>query len=122
MTVVPRRRPFLIAVGVLLVVAGLAVRFGIPGALGDRLGGIAYTALVYVVVAFAAPRMARLRVGSIALAWSVAVEVLQLTSLPADLAAAFGPSRLVFGTSFAWPDLVAALVGAAAATLVDRHR
>lgn len=54
-----------------------------------------------------------------------AVEFTQLTPLPADLAARFPVSAVVFGTTFNFPDLFWYVVGALAAagffTLLDQR-
>lgn len=112
---------------ILAVVAlGLVVRFVVGGPVGDFLGGVLYTVLIAVLVfplvtAFVrrrlpvsqrALRKSAWTAAGVALAASVAVELLQLSSIPAQLSEVFPPARLVLGTSFAPLDLVAYGVGA----------
>lgn len=115
-----RRRRFAVAIPLVLVV-GAASRFGLHGALADAAGGIFYTILIYTIVGLIRPTWAPSTLAVIALACSVAVELFQLTSIPADLADAFSPARLVFGSSFAATDLPAYATGALAAFLFDRR-
>ncbi|MGO1746586.1 MAG: DUF2809 domain-containing protein, partial [Microbacterium gubbeenense] len=56
---------------------------------------------------------------AIALAWCVGVELFQLTGLPAQWGS---PWTLVFGSGFAWTDLVFYSVGVALAAGVDAAR
>lgn len=104
----------------LLLVAGLAARFGLDGAVADLAGGVAYTAFAYLLIALACPAWPTVRIGAAALLFSVAIELFQLTGIPTDLAGAFSPARLVFGSSFVATDLLAYAVGAALAVGVDR--
>lgn len=112
---------------ILAVVAlGLVVRFVVAGPVGDFLGGVLYTVLIAVLVFPLVTALVRLRMpvspsalrnrhwiaAGVALAVSVAVELLQLSSIPAQLSHAFPPARLVLGTSFAPLDLVAYGAGA----------
>lgn len=113
-----RRRGLLPWVPALLIL-GLAARFGLDGLVADLAGGVAYTAFAYVLVALLLPDWAPIRVAAAALAFSFAIELFQLTGLPADLNAWFSPLRLVLGTSFAASDLAAYAVGAALAFAVD---
>lgn len=111
-----------------MLVLGLAARFGLSGGLADTAGGVFYTALVYVLIAFAWPGLKPSGVGLAALACSAAIELFQLTSVPADLVGAFAPAKLVFGSSFVATDLLAYAAGALLAAGVDaavrrrRHR
>jgi hypothetical protein len=89
------------------VAAGLAVHLLAPaGVVADAAGDILYAALITLLVRFVAPR-ARWRVTAVvASAWCFGVELLQLTSLPAQWAASFSPLRLVFGIGFSPWDLL----------------
>ena len=91
-----------------------------PGAVGDVAGGILYAALVFVLVALVAPATAGLRIGALSFALCVAVELLQLTGLPAAAAELLPPIRYVLGTTFVASDLIAYAGGTALAVLVDR--
>ena len=101
---------------VAVVPVGLVARFLLDGWAGNATGGALYAILVYLLVAVVAPHWRPRTVGVLALAISCAVELLQLTPLPRDLAAVAPPVGLVFGSTFVPSDLVAYLLGVA----VDR--
>lgn len=103
-----------------VIVVGLVSRFALPGVAGDGTGGALYTVLAYVVIAALAPQWPPLTVALAAFGFSSALELLQLTDVPATLSDAVPPARLVFGTAFAWADLPAYAVGAGVAFVVDR--
>lgn len=110
---------------VALIPIGLFLRFQPWGLLSDLSGGVLYASLIYVLVAFLVPTGTRITVGFWALGWCVAVELLQLTTLPSTAAHLFPPARLVLGTGFAATDLVAYFFGVLCAFLVDlfwQHR
>lgn len=109
----PRRWPLAVAVPV-VVAAGLAVR-GLPGVAGDAAGGVLYAVLVTLLVALLVPRGRPVVVGAVALGLCVAVELAQLTGLPARAVDAVPPLRYVLGTTFHAPDLVAYAVGSGVA-------
>lgn len=114
------RRVRAVGCAVVLVPLGLVARFTLPGLLGDGVGGTAYAALLYLLVVIGWPRQGRPAVASIALGVGIAVELVQLTGLPATLAVAFPPARLVLGSTFAVVDLVWVVAGVASAWLLDR--
>lgn len=113
-----------------VVALGLFVRFVVAGPVGDFLGGVLYTVLIAVIVFPVVTAIVKRRMpvsalrnshwiaAGVALAVSVAVELLQLSSIPAQLSEVFAPARLVLGTSFAPLDLVAYGVGAVLAGAV----
>jgi hypothetical protein len=103
-----------------LLAVGLITRFALDGWVADASGGVFYTALIYVLLAIAKPRAAPATLGLAALGFSIAIELFQLTPVPAELADAWSPFRLVLGTSFAAADLGAYVIGAAAALAADR--
>ncbi|MBO9532902.1 MAG: DUF2809 domain-containing protein [Solirubrobacteraceae bacterium] len=105
-----------------VVLLGLAARFGLSGWAADAAGGVLYVALVYLVIAFAWPTAPTVRVGLAGFACSAAVELLQLTSVPADLADAFPPIKLLLGTTFVTTDFLAYAAGALLAATVDAGR
>ncbi len=72
-----------------------------------------------MLLGFLFPRATRLRLFLGSLGWCVAVELLQLTPLPLQLAQSLPILRLVLGTSFAVLDLFAYVAGAALAWTVD---
>ena len=116
---VGRRRITLAGAGVLIVVLGLWARTGLPGVAGDAAGGILYAALLYLLLAFAAPRARCAAVAAGAVVLCGGIELLQLTPWPAAWAAQWPPLRLVFGTTFNPWDLPAYAAGGIAAGLVD---
>lgn len=104
-----------------LAVLGLGARFGLPGALGDWAGGIAYAAFAYGLIAVARPALEPRRVAIAAFAFSAAIELLQLAGVAGALNDLWSPLRLVFGTSFVAADFVAYALGAVLALAVDRR-
>ncbi len=70
--------------------------------------------LVVALVVLVAPRTRPVAAAGAALAFSCAVELFQLTGVPAALAAHSRLAPLVLGTSFHAPDLLWYAVGAAA--------
>lgn len=99
-----------------VVLGGTSIAFrGMPGA--DLAGGALYTA----VFAFAGWLLWRPVVACIAaFVWSSAVELLQLTSLPAQLSEQSPVFRLLLGRQFMATDFVSYLLGAVVAYLVLR--
>ncbi|MFE2291181.1 DUF2809 domain-containing protein [Streptomyces sp. NPDC059452] len=100
--------------GVVTVAAGLGVRAVGDGAFAKYAGSALYTVLLCALVAFCAPRARPVVVAATALALSWAVELLQLTGVPADLSARSAVARLVLGSTFNAPDLFWYAVGAVA--------
>ncbi|MCH0538295.1 DUF2809 domain-containing protein [Streptomyces sp. MUM 203J] len=105
------------AAAVLTVAAGLGVRSAATGVVAKYAGDALYTVLVLALVVLVAPRLRPWAAAGWALGISWAVELFQLTGVPAALAAhpvVGTPARLVLGTSFNTPDLFWYGVGAAA--------
>jgi hypothetical protein len=96
---------------VVIVVAGLLVRTQTSGFFAKYAGVALYAALIYAIVVFVAPRAAPVRVGAFALGICWAVELAQLTPVPAALSARSTLARLVLGATFSPADLVAYAVG-----------
>lgn len=117
----PDRRLLFVAGVPALLTIGLITRLGLDGWVADASGGVFYTALAYVLLGIAAPRTRPGTLGALALAVSVAVELFQLTGVPAELADVWLPFRLALGTTFAVTDLPAYAVGAALAVAADRY-
>ncbi|MFT3877113.1 MAG: DUF2809 domain-containing protein [Propioniciclava sp.] len=96
-----------IRVGV-AVVATIAV--GMVGRslpwVGNALGGIAYTVLIALLIALVWPAVRPVVAASVATGASVAVELLQLTPIPRTLVGAAPALRWVFGSTFAWEDML----------------
>lgn len=118
---ITQRRITLGISAIALVPLGLILRFLPLGLFADLAGGVLYAALIYVLVAFLAPRLRSVSVGVWTLVWCVGVELLQLSSIPQELAQVFAPIRLVLGTSFAWLDLLAYLGGTILVLALDRY-
>ncbi|MEU0083125.1 DUF2809 domain-containing protein [Streptomyces sp. NPDC006274] len=97
----------------LTVAAGLGVRALAHGSVAKYAGDALYTVLVLALVVWMAPRVRPAVAAGAALAFSWAVEALQLTRLPAELSAHSVVARLVLGSTFNAPDLAWYAVGAA---------
>jgi hypothetical protein len=113
------RRWRLLAAAILAIVAGLLTHLLGTGPLADRAGDALYAVMVYLVIAIAFPRASVVLVGVIALTICIAIEVFQLTGLPALWAQSFWPVRLMLGVGFDPGDLVAYALGAGTAAVAD---
>ncbi|MFP1629003.1 DUF2809 domain-containing protein [Streptomyces sp. 5K101] len=98
---------------VVMVGAGLGVRALAHGSVATYAGDALYTVLVLALVVCLAPRTRPAVAAGVALAFSWAVEALQLTDVPAELSRHSAVARLVLGSTFNAPDLVWYAVGAA---------
>jgi hypothetical protein len=78
----------------------------------DVAGSVFYVGFAGMLLAAAWPALSSTAIASIAFAFAVAVELLQLTGVPQALVAVFPAARLVFGSSFDPIDLVAYAGGA----------
>jgi hypothetical protein len=101
------------AAAVLTVAAGLLMRSLLGGDLAKYAGDALYALLIFWLVLVVAPRTRGGVAAMVALGVSVAVELFQLTGLPAELGAHSTLARLVLGTTFNAPDLPFYAVGAA---------
>ena len=111
----PRRRRAVPAVAALLTVAaGLSVRSVLTGDVAKYAGDALYALLIFWLVLVVAPRTRGWVAAVVACGFSVAVELFQLTGVPATLGAHSTLARLVLGTTFNAPDLPFYAVGAAA--------
>ncbi|MFJ5219380.1 DUF2809 domain-containing protein [Streptomyces sp. NPDC088354] len=110
----------LVAAGaaVLTVGAGLGLRAVAAGSAAKYGGDALYTLLLVALAVLVAPRIRPLVAAGSALALSWAVEFLQLSHVPAELAARSTAARLVLGSTFNAPDLFWYAVGAAVGGLV----
>ncbi|WP_406093895.1 DUF2809 domain-containing protein [Streptomyces sp. NBC_01013] len=115
-----RARGVAAGAAVLTVAAGLGVRTVADGLVAKYAGDALYTVLVCALVALCAPRARPLVVAGAGLAVSWAVELLQLTGVPAELSGRSTVARLVLGSTFNAPDLLWYAVGAAAAWAAHR--
>ncbi|MEY9854236.1 hypothetical protein ABH923_003914 [Leifsonia sp. EB41] len=114
-----RRRALLIVAAIATVVAGLTVHETVDSWAGAFAGDALYAVLIFLLVAVVAVRAASAVVGGVAFAVCAAVELFQLTGVPAYLSATIPGVELVLGSTFQWSDLVAYAVGAALAAAVD---
>ncbi|CAM5282008.1 DUF2809 domain-containing protein [Leifsonia shinshuensis] len=114
-----RRRALLLVLAAATVVVGLTVHETLQSAAGAFAGDALYAVLLFLLVALVVPRAPVVVVGGVAFAVCAAVEVLQLTGVPARLSAAIPGVELVLGSTFQWVDLVAYAVGAGLATAVS---
>ncbi|WP_406409924.1 DUF2809 domain-containing protein [Streptomyces halstedii] len=106
------------AAAVLTVAAGLGVRAVSGGGVAKYAGDALYTVLIHTLVVLLVPRVRPLTAAGTALAVSWAVELVQLTDLPAELSRHSTAARLVLGSTFNAPDLFWYAVGAALAWAV----
>lgn len=104
----------------LTVAAGLGIRSVAAGEVAKYAGDALYTLLVLTLVVLVAPRVRPAVAAGVALGFSCAVELFQLTGVPADLAARSTLARLVCGTTFNAPDLFWYAIGAAVGWAVHR--
>ncbi len=114
-----RRRVDACCAALMIVVIGLVVTRVGSGTAADLAGDVLYAVLVYLLVAAVVPRWRSRTVGVVAVALCWAVELAQLTGLPADLVARWPSARYALGTTFGGWDLVAYAVGVALALAVD---
>ncbi|GAB2463136.1 DUF2809 domain-containing protein [Promicromonospora xylanilytica] len=101
------------AAAVLTVAAGLSVRSVLGGDPAKYAGDALYALLIFWLVLVVAPRTRAGAAAVVAFAVSAAVELFQLTGIPAELGAHSALARLVLGTTFNAPDLPFYAVGAA---------
>jgi hypothetical protein len=78
----------------------------------DVAGSVLYVGFAGMLLAAAWPALSSTAITSIAFAFAVGVELLQLTGVPQALVAVFPAARLVFGSAFDPIDLVAYAGGA----------
>lgn len=114
------RRWGAVAAAVIVVAAGLVVHGILPDSDATDIAGDAlYAVLVYVLVVAVAPRAQPVVVAAIAGSWCIAVELLQLSDVPARAAEIFAPAVLVLGTVFDVRDLVIYVVAVVIAGALD---
>lgn len=114
------------AAAAVTVAAGLGGRIVVAGDVAKYAGDALYTVLLFWIVVLVTPHVSAARAGMVALGVSVAVELFQLTGVPAALAEHSVLAHLVLGTTFNAPDLFWYAVGALVAGLAwwgaTRHR
>lgn len=107
-----RRRIALAFTAAALIATGLVVARTTDSAEWTFVGDALYAAMLYAVAGAVLPRAASAVVGVIAFGVSAAVELFQLTGIPAHLATVVPGAALVLGTTFQGSDLVAYALGA----------
>ncbi|HEX5542556.1 MAG TPA: DUF2809 domain-containing protein, partial [Micromonospora sp.] len=75
------------------------------GSLAQHSGTVFYASMVYAGVLFLWPRMSSLLAGGIAVGFCWAVELFQLTGVPAALSARSLLARMALGVQFDWMDM-----------------
>jgi hypothetical protein len=108
-----RGRTVPVVAAAVTVATGLSVRSVLGGDLAKYAGDALYALLIFWLVLVVAPRSRAWVAATAAFAVSVAVELFQLTGVPAELGAHSTLARLVLGTTFNAPDLPFYAVGAA---------
>ncbi|MFD5527573.1 ribosomal maturation YjgA family protein [Streptomyces virginiae] len=108
-----RIRPAAAGAAVVTVGAGLGLRAVAADGVAKYGGDALYTVLLLALVVLAAPHWTPLRAAGTALAASWAVELFQLSPVPAELSRHSVAARLVLGSTFNAPDLFWYAVGAA---------
>jgi hypothetical protein len=116
------RRWSLAAAAGMIVITGLLVHFATEGVVGDFVGDALFAVMVYLALSFVFVRLPSWPVALITIVLCVGIEFFQLTGVPAVLAEAFPPVRLVLGTTFTAIDLAAYVVGAVATAAVISWR
>ncbi|MDQ1083596.1 MULTISPECIES: DUF2809 domain-containing protein [Microbacterium] len=115
------RRPAAAAALVVVVAAGLAVARGLASSpVTDIAGDALYAVAAYTGLVLLLPRAPRFALALAAAGWCVAVELLQLTGLPAALAERVPLVALLLGTGFDARDLVVYVFAVVAAAVLDR--
>ncbi|GAB2612421.1 hypothetical protein GCM10027067_24980 [Pseudactinotalea suaedae] len=102
---------------VVVVLVGLAVQPFRQLAWTDGVGTLAYGAAAVAVAALALPRRGALLPGAIGTGLACAVEILQLTGVPAALSERFPPAALLLGSSFDPVDVLLLIAGGVGAVL-----
>ncbi|UZN05149.1 DUF2809 domain-containing protein [Cellulomonas sp. S1-8] len=113
-----RRRTPLAVAALAVLVTGLAVSQGDDIA-ADLAGGALYAALVHLLALLVAPCARAATAAASALAVCVAVELAQLTPVPAAAVAAWPPAAYVLGSTFVAWDLLAYAAGVLVVATVD---
>ncbi|MBD7916821.1 DUF2809 domain-containing protein [Cellulomonas sp. Sa3CUA2] len=106
----PRTRALLAVPVLVVLVTGLAVSRG-DGLAADLAGGALYAALVHLLVLLAVPAAHGGRAAAVALGVCVAVELAQLTPVPAAVGEMWPPAAYVLGSTFVATDLLTYLAG-----------
>ena len=116
-----RERLVPVIAAVVTVAAGLSVRSVLDGDLAKYAGDALYALLIFWLVLVVAPRTRGWVAAVTAFVVSAAVELFQLTGIPAELGAHSTLARLVLGSTFNPPDLLFYAVGAALGAAAVSH-
>ena len=108
-----RPRTVLVLLAGVVVLAGVGARAVLPAAAGGPAGDALYATLVVVLAALVRPSAPTWALAGAGFAVCVAIELFQLTGVPATLGEHWPPARLALGTTFAATDLVRYAAGAA---------
>ena len=119
-----RRRVVPLLAGVVTLLAGLGVDAAAGGPVGDKAGDAVYATLLVMIAWLVRPQAPVRGLAGAALVWCVAVELLQLSDVPAAVGARAPVARLVLGSGFDLWDLPAYAVGVlvGAGVVVARRR
>jgi hypothetical protein len=112
------RRLVLGFAALVVIVVGLTAHF-VGGPAADFAGDVLYAVLVYLLLAVCFGRPRPILAASVAFGFCVAIELFQLTGLPAALWAVFPPIELVLGANFSVVDIVAYGLGVLAVASLD---
>jgi hypothetical protein len=115
-----RARAFAVALAVLATATGLGARALLAGPIAKILGDACWALDVYALVRFLGPGRPVRVTAALTLLISFAVELLQLTSLPASLSSRHVLLRMLLGSDFHATDLLWYLLAVVAATAADR--
>ncbi len=120
---IQRSRPIYAAAVVLVIGSGLLWRSGLlalPTFIGKYGGDSLWALVVFLCFGFASPRTPTVRIAFIAVCFAWSVEFLQLYHSPwIDGIRSTRLGRVVLGTTFNSPDLLAYLVGIALGALAE---
>ncbi len=122
-TPVRRNRVLYAVLAIAVVAAGLLWRSGLiplPGWLSNNGGDALWALMVFLGFGFLLPRAATLTTALLALTFAWGVEFSQLYHAPwIDAIRVTVPGRLILGTTFSWPDLMAYAVGIVLGALAE---
>ena len=122
----PRSRVALTIALAIIIPLGLASRkfaYQIPVFVADHAGDFLWTIMIYLGLAFLAPRWSPLKLFLFAFGISVAVELSQLIDVEwLNALRRTLPGRLLLGAGFLWIDLLRYFCGALVAFAIDRWR
>jgi len=118
-----RSRPLYALLAIFVIATGLFWRSGIiplPGWLSNYGGDALWALMVFLGCGFLFTRATTLTIALLSLTFAWGVEFSQLYRAPwIDSIRATVPGRLVLGNTFAWPDLLAYVVGIAFGALAE---